>query len=208
MQNTRERILEAALNLFAADGYEAVSVSTIAGALGITKGALYKHYPSKRHIFNSILNRMETQDAQQADDFQLPQDTLDKMEDDYAKASIENIIAFSKGQFRYWTENRFAASFRKMLTLEQYRSDEMNQLYQQYLGSGPLGYMEDLFRSIGLDAADEKALAFYGSMFLLYSIYDGAPADQKTAVYQAFDAFMDIQYAQLYKEMNDKKERI
>ena len=35
MENTKERILLTALELFARDGYEAVSVSTIAGALGM-----------------------------------------------------------------------------------------------------------------------------------------------------------------------------
>ena len=46
--NTKEKIMFAALKLFAKDGYEAVSVSAIAGELGITKGALYKHYKNKR----------------------------------------------------------------------------------------------------------------------------------------------------------------
>ena len=59
MSNTKESILLAALRLFARDGYEAVSVSQIAGALGMTKGALYKHYKNKRDIFDSILARME-----------------------------------------------------------------------------------------------------------------------------------------------------
>ena len=37
MSETKENILNVALKLFAHDGYEAVSVSTIAGELGITK---------------------------------------------------------------------------------------------------------------------------------------------------------------------------
>lgn len=40
MNNTKEKILIAALHLFARDGYEAVSVSDIAKQLDITKGAL------------------------------------------------------------------------------------------------------------------------------------------------------------------------
>ena len=63
MSNTKEEILITALHLFAADGYEAVSVSKIAGELGMTKGALYKHYRNKRHIFDSITERMEQKDA-------------------------------------------------------------------------------------------------------------------------------------------------
>ena len=54
MTNTKEKILVAALRLFAVNGYEAVSVSQIAGELGMTKGALYKHYKNKRDIFNCI----------------------------------------------------------------------------------------------------------------------------------------------------------
>ncbi|MBR0281428.1 MAG: helix-turn-helix transcriptional regulator, partial [Oscillibacter sp.] len=42
MGDTKERILLTALHLFAKDGYKAVSVSAIAGELGITKGALYR----------------------------------------------------------------------------------------------------------------------------------------------------------------------
>ena len=45
-KTTKEDILIVALHLFARDGYEAVSVSQIAGELGMTKGALYRHYES------------------------------------------------------------------------------------------------------------------------------------------------------------------
>lgn len=44
MRNRKEEILTVALHLFARDGYEAVSVSQIAGELDMTKGALYRHY--------------------------------------------------------------------------------------------------------------------------------------------------------------------
>lgn len=67
MTDTKERILQTALRLFAEDGYEAVSVSTIAGELGMTKGALYKHYKNKQDIFDSIVARMEQRDAEQAE---------------------------------------------------------------------------------------------------------------------------------------------
>ena len=52
MGQTKEKIWITALELFAQNGYEAVSVSDIAGQLGITKGALYKHYTNKRAIFD------------------------------------------------------------------------------------------------------------------------------------------------------------
>lgn len=50
MGDTKEKILMTALQLFARDGYEAVSVRNIAEELDITKGALYRHYKNKRDI--------------------------------------------------------------------------------------------------------------------------------------------------------------
>ena len=70
-----------------------------------------------------------------------------------------------------------------MLTVEQYRSEEMNALYHQYLGAGPLNYVADLWGS------QAKALLFYGPMYLLYSVYDDA--DDKTSVYALLDAHLE-----------------
>lgn len=174
MGDTKENILRTALELFAQDGYEAVSVRQIAEALGMTKGALYKHYQNKRDIFDQIVAHMERQDAQQANQNQVPEGFLAEMEPAYAATSPAQILVFSQAMFRYWTEDSFAAPFRRLLTLEQYRNPEMAALYQQYLCAGPLGYLTDLFTSMGLDAPEQRALNCYAPMFFLYSLYDGA----------------------------------
>ena len=75
---TKEDILIVALHLFARDGYEAVSVSQIAGELGMTKGALYRHYESKRDIFDHIVKRMEQGDGEQAEEYDMPADKKEK----------------------------------------------------------------------------------------------------------------------------------
>ncbi|MBR0516680.1 MAG: helix-turn-helix transcriptional regulator, partial [Firmicutes bacterium] len=108
MADTREKILNTALQLFARDGYEAVSVSDIAGALGITKGALYRHYQNKRDIFDSIVRRMEERDRQQAAEHGVPEGTAEEMPGTYEAADPQNTLAFSKAMFRYWTEDEFA----------------------------------------------------------------------------------------------------
>jgi AcrR family transcriptional regulator len=48
--NTREQILRTALELFKAQGYDATSLRQIAERLGITKAALYYHFPAKEHL--------------------------------------------------------------------------------------------------------------------------------------------------------------
>lgn len=187
MNDTRERILLAALELFAADGYEAVSVSQIAGKLGITKGALYRHYQNKRDIFESILRRMEEKDAQQARDHFVPEGTLAEGEAAYHAATLDNLFAFARAQFAYWTQDAFASAFRRMLTLEQHRSPEMRALFQQYLGAGPLGYTADLLAAMGYVDARQKAMALYAPMFLGYSLYDGGETNTDLLLQSCFE---------------------
>lgn len=55
---TKERILNTALALFSQLGYLGTSMSDIANELGMTKGALYKHYTSKQEILDRITARM------------------------------------------------------------------------------------------------------------------------------------------------------
>ncbi|MBR2835176.1 MAG: TetR family transcriptional regulator [Coriobacteriales bacterium] len=176
MGDTKQRILTEAVKLFAQEGYEAVTVEDIAQAVGIKAPSLYKHYKNKRDIFDHILQKMEQNDAHNAEECSVPTGTLEIMPEAYENSALEDLLAFCKVQFRYWTENEFASSFRKMLTIEQYRSEEMNVLYHQYLGSGPLHYVADLLGS------EEKALELYGPMYLLYSVYD--EADNKEAVFE------------------------
>lgn len=174
MGSTKEDIMIVALHLFAKNGYEAVSVSQIAGALGMTKGALYRHYENKRDIFLHIVKRMEQQDGEQARENEVPEESIEKMPEEYQNVSVEDFVGYSKSMFKYWTEDDFASSFRKMLTLEQFRNEEMQKLYQQYLVSGPAEYVKDLFENMEIKNPEEKAVKFYANMFFYYSVYDGA----------------------------------
>ncbi len=190
-KTTKEDILIVALRLFAKEGYEAVSVSQIAGKLGMTKGALYRHYESKRDIFDHIVKRMEQGDGEQAEEYDMPADEIESMPEKYGKVSLDNFLEYSKSMFAYWTENDFASSFRKMLMLEQFRNEEMQALYQQYLVAGPAEYVKDLFEGMGIEDADKKAELFYSVMFFFYSLYDGAK--EKEQVKERFEkAISDI----------------
>ena len=180
MGNRKEEILIVALHLFARDGYEAVSVSQIAGELDMTKGALYRHYKSKRDIFDCIVQRMEQQDGEQATEYDMPQEDKEKMPEKYEAVSFDDFVEYSRSMFEYWTEDDFASSFRKMLTIEQFRSEEMQKLYQQYLVSGPTEYVKDLFKNMKIINPEENAIKFYANMFFYYSMYDGA-ADKTKA---------------------------
>ena len=48
--STKEKILDAALTLFAENGYDGTSVEQIAHVVGIKAPSLYKHYKGKEDI--------------------------------------------------------------------------------------------------------------------------------------------------------------
>lgn len=206
MGNTKEEILLVSLHLFAQDGYEAVSVSQIAGELGITKGALYRHYQSKRDIFDHILARMEQGDGEQAESHDMPQERKEDAPETYQEPSFADFMAYSRSMFAYWTEDDFASSFRKMLTLEQFRNAEMQELYQQYLVSGPVAYVKDLFESMKFDSALEKAVQFYATMFFFYSMYDGA--EDKEQVKLEFETSLRKIAEELYENEQAVEEKV
>lgn len=174
MCTTKEKILLTALKLFAQDGYEAVSISKISGELGMAKSALYKHYKNKRDIFDSIINRMDELDYERAREYNMPDGNMDEIIKGYREISIDKIRIYTEVQFKHWTEEEFPYLFRRMLTLEQYRNQEMADLYQKYLVSGPIDYMTYLFAGITgkKEEAKQLAIEFYGPIFLMYSLYD------------------------------------
>lgn len=173
--DTKERILNEALKLFAQKGYEAVGVAEIAEAVGIKAPSLYKHYKNKRAIFDGIIERVNEMDTEKAKDNEMPEQDITEDAESYKNVQVEKIKEYTKVMFLHWTEEEFSSRFRKMLTLEQYKSQEMSELYQNYISGGPVKYMADIFAEMtgSEDEALQAALEFYGPMYLLYSIYDG-----------------------------------
>lgn len=203
---TKERILETALELFAQSGYLGTSMSDIAARLGITKAALYKHYAGKQEILDRIVQRMNELDAARAVAYEMPGAAPEGFAQAYLNTPLDRIRAYSTAQFDHWTRESFSANFRKMLTLEQYRDARLAQLYQENLASGPVKYMAAIFRPLtdSDETAMQLALDFYGPMYLLYSVYDGA-ADQ-SAVAPMLEAHIDRFIAKLEGEYRKKDE--
>ena len=203
---TKERILETALELFAQSGYLGTSMSDIAARMGITKAALYKHYAGKQEILDRIVQRMNELDAARAAAYEMPGAAPEGFAQAYLNTPLDRIRAYSTAQFDHWTREPFSANFRKMLTLEQYRDARLAQLYQENLASGPVKYMAAIFRTLtdSDETAMQLALDFYGPMYLLYSVYDGA-ADQ-SAVAPMLEAHIDRFIAKLEGEYRKKDE--
>ena len=56
MESTKDRIISAAIELFAANGYTETSMKAIATMVEIKQSSIYNHFTSKLEIFETIMN--------------------------------------------------------------------------------------------------------------------------------------------------------
>ncbi len=177
--------MQTALRLFAQHGYSSVSTSDIAGELGLSKGALYKHYKNKRDIFDHLVKKMIQIDEERSKQFFVPEKTFQDSPESYSKISWENFRHFALAQFDFWTKDPFASLFRKMLVLEQFKDAEMGNFLHACLTSGPVNYVKDIFKTMIsngiLKKSDPELLAieFYSPLYLLVHFPEDERAQQK-----------------------------
>ena len=118
--NTKQEILDVALELFSRQGYEATSISSIADAVGIRKASLYSHFSSKQAILDEIVKIvLEKYDSHS---FVL-KNGMDNM-----PKNCDEAVAMIKGQIHYIANDPLISKARKMLTIEQFRNAELSKL--------------------------------------------------------------------------------
>ena len=125
--NTKQEILEAALELFSVQGYEATSISQIAEAVGIRKASLYSHFENKQAILDVLiettLEQYERHSIFAKADWEDPA---------FAKGmenlSPDAVVGMILGQIRYILHDPQISRARKMLTIEQFRNAQMASL--------------------------------------------------------------------------------
>ena len=59
MTEKQERILEAALELFAKEGYRSTSTNKIAAQAGVSEGLIFRHYTNKEGLLDAIVKQGE-----------------------------------------------------------------------------------------------------------------------------------------------------
>ena len=142
--NTKQEIIEAALDLFSAQGFEATSVSQIADAVGIRKASLYSHFENKQAILDAlvqeVLKQYEEQSLFARADLEKDAGNLPQTSDDAVK--------MIQGQIRYILHDRSISRARKMLVIEQFRNPEMAKLQTKQNYSDIMRYFTGLVKSL------------------------------------------------------------
>ena len=155
--NTKQEILDAALELFSVQGFEATSIAQIAGAVGIRKASLYSHFENKQAILDAlvqeVLEQYEEHSLFARADWEKDAGSLPQTPDD--------AVQMIQGQIRYILHEPAISRARKMLVIEQFQNRSLAKLQTKQNYSDVLGYFTGLIRCLiqkGVLAEDDPEI--------------------------------------------------
>ncbi len=175
-KDTKEKILETALQLFSQSGYAGTNVRELTAALGLVKSSMYKHFESKEAIWNALLDKMI---AYYDERFGSPEH-LPPVPD-----SLEGLVQMTMGMVNITIHDEKIVMTRKVLAIEQYRDDRARGLATKHFLTGLTDMFTPVFAGMmdkGLLRRDEPAMlafAYTTPISALIHLCDREP--EKTA---------------------------
>ena len=150
--STKERILDAALTLFAENGYNGTSVEQIAGIVGIKAPSLYKHYKGKEDILNALIDSAE-EHYEESFGSEQHIGEIPENRDDFVRATMSR-IAFTM-------HDPMIRKIRKFLVQEQFRNERLAEITTRHQLVGIQKMYEKIIEEMmknGLFLYDDPAL--------------------------------------------------
>ena len=138
--NTKQEILDAALDLFSVKGFEATSLSMLAEAVGIRKASLYSHFENKQAILDALVDQVLTQYREHSI-FSRAGREAPALTPDAAAQMIQ-------GQIRYILHDPTISRARKMLVIEQFQNPELAKLLTKQNYTDVLEYFTGMIASL------------------------------------------------------------
>ena len=151
---TKEKILDAALTLFAENGYDGTSVEQIANIVGIKAPSLYKHYKGKEDILNSLIDSAEAR----YDEMFGSENHIGRIPE-----SREEFIKVTMGRVSFTMRDPMIRKIRMLLVQEQFRNERISEVTTKHQLDGIQGMFAKIIKGM-MDAGivvkdDPKLLA-------------------------------------------------
>ena len=194
---TRQRILDAALALFSARGYDSVSVGEIAKAVGIKAPSLYNHFPSKRAIFDAIVEATAAQYEADTDKIDIHVQNVAQDIPAFTEITADALFEKVRQIFLYSLHDENISRFRRMMTIEQFRSPELAALYSRRYVERVLDYHAGIFRAliaageIQAEDPDTLAMLYVAPVLTLIGVCDRQP-EQETECLARLEAHVRL----------------
>lgn len=125
--NTKERILEAALEMFSRYGYAGTNIRELTASLGLVKSGIYKHFESKEAIWNAVLDEMITYYEEH---FGSP----DRMPP--TPETLDEFVTMTMRMVNLTIHDEKILMTRKVLTIEQFRDERARDLATRHFLTG------------------------------------------------------------------------
>lgn len=177
--DTKERILDAALEMFSQNGYAGTNIRELSASLGLVKSGVYKHYESKEAIWNALLDEMI---AYYGERFGSPEH-LPPVPD-----TLEGFVAMTMQMVNVTVHDEKIIMTRKVLTLEQYRDVRARELATKHFLTGLTDMFTRIFTGMmdkGLLRKDDPkmlAFAYTAPVSALIHLCDREPEKTKDAI--------------------------
>ena len=178
---TKEKILDAALELFSQNGYAGTNIRELSASLGIVKSGVYKHYESKEAIWNALLDQMV---AYYEERFGSPE-RLPPVPD-----SLEALTRLTMRMVNVTVHDEKIVMTRKVLTLEQFRDVRARELATKHFLTGLTRMFTRIFEGMmekGLLRQDDPAMlafAYTAPISALIHLCDREPEKTEDAIGQ------------------------
>ena len=157
--NTKQEILEASLDLFSVQGFEATSISQIASAVGIRKASLYSHFENKQAILDALVKEV----LEQYEEHSLFARANQAKDVDELPLTPDAAVQMIQGQVRYILHDPTIQRARKMLVIEQFQNPELAKLQTKQNYSDVLqyftGFVKQLIQQDILSQDDPEIMA-------------------------------------------------
>ena len=180
-EDTKQRILDKALELFSAQGYDAVSMGQIAGAVGIKAPSLYNHFPGKQAIFDALVAATAAQYEADTDKIDIHVQNVTQDIPVFTEITEDALFEKVRQIFEYSLHNETISRFRRMMTIEQFRSPELAALYSARYVERVTAYHAGIFRAliasgeIAAEDPDALAMLYVAPVLTLIGICDRQP---------------------------------
>ena len=183
--STKEKFVIEALRLFSEKGYEAVSVAEIAGAVGCSAPALYKHYKSKKQLLEAVIEASNKGFEAQMEAMHFDFDSNGKDREAFIDMTEEDEIKRLQDMVSYTIHNWFSQAFRKLCTVEQFHMKELSEAYDLRYVDFPINQYEKIFElwieSGKMKPGNARAMAalYVGYPMLVIGICDRDPQKEE-----------------------------
>ena len=187
-EDTKKRILEKALELFALNGYDSVSVGEIAKAVGIKAPSLYNHFASKRAIFDAIVEETASKYEQYTGGIDIHVRDAKKVRSVFSEITEGTLIQKVRQIFLYSLHDETISRFRRMMTIEQFRSEELSALYTERYVTRMIKYHAVIFENLIAagklrnENPENLAMLYVAPVLILLGICDRQPEREEECI--------------------------